>query len=198
MQGGGLWGESSAAFDDADVAFNFVFQRLLQKPEGVEIFYFDLGAEFARAARPHAHIGVATQRAFFHVAITDAGVEQNLPERGQIRVGLFGRAHVRLGDDFAERRAATVVIDVGLGGRLPKTVVPILGGVFFEVQTRYADALFCAVVVDFDPAAGGQRQLVLGVLIALGQVGIAIYHSREPRLFVNSAIQRQRDAYSHF
>ncbi len=107
-----------AALEDVDVTLDFVLQRLLQKAEGIEVFYFDLGAEFAGAARAHADVGVAAQRAFFHVAVADAGVQQDLAQRGQIRVSLFGRAHIRLGHDFAQRRAAAVVIDVGLRGRL--------------------------------------------------------------------------------
>ena len=39
--------------------------------EGVEIFYFGLGAEFLGAAQAHAHVGIAAQRALFHVAIAD-------------------------------------------------------------------------------------------------------------------------------
>ncbi len=93
--------DAAAALDHADVPLNLVFQRLLQKAERIQILYFDLGAEFLRAAQPHAHIGVAAQRSFFHVAVADAGVQQNLPQRTQVGVGLVWRAHIRLGDDFA-------------------------------------------------------------------------------------------------
>src|SRR6202043_4137141 len=103
----------------------------------------------------------------------------DLAQRSQIRVSLFGSAHVRFGGDFAERRAAAVVIDVSLGGRLRKTFVEILGGVVFDVQAGDADALLCAGVLDLDPAASGQRKFVLRNLIALGQVGIEIIFARK-------------------
>ncbi len=77
--------------------------------------------------------GVAAERAFFHVAIADAGVEEDLAERGEVGVGLLGCAHVRLGDDFAERGAAAVVVDVCLLGGLREAFVKIFCGVFFQV-----------------------------------------------------------------
>ncbi len=78
-----------------------------------------------------------------------------MAEGGEIGVGLFWRAHVRLGDDFAEWGAAAVVVDVGLGGGLRKTFVEIFGGVFLEVEARDANAFFGAADFDFEPAAGG-------------------------------------------
>src|SRR5438046_9825148 len=97
------------------IAFNYIFERFLQETEGVEIFDFDFGPEFARATPAHADIGVAAERAFLHIAVADAGVEHDLAERGEIGVGLLGRADVRLGNNFDERSAAAVVVDIGLG-----------------------------------------------------------------------------------
>ena len=37
--------DAAAGFEHADVALDFVFERFLQVAEGIEIFYFDLGAE---------------------------------------------------------------------------------------------------------------------------------------------------------
>jgi len=42
----GFLRDAAAGFEDGDVALDFVFERFLQKAEGVEVFYFDLGAEF--------------------------------------------------------------------------------------------------------------------------------------------------------
>ncbi len=68
----------SAGFEHADLPLNFVFQRVLQVAERIQIFHFRLGAEFFRAAPPHADVGVAAQRAFFHVAVAHFGVEHHL------------------------------------------------------------------------------------------------------------------------
>ena len=114
-------GNAAAGFEHADVALDFVFNGFLKIAERIEIFHFDLGAKFFCAAQADADIGVATERAFFHVAVADAGVEHDLAKRGEVGVGLFGRAHVRLGNNFAEGRAAAIVVDVGFVGGLRKS-----------------------------------------------------------------------------
>ncbi len=106
--------EAAAGFENADVALDFVIERFLQEAEGVEIFDFDLGTEFFRATRAHADVRVAAERAFLHVAVADAGVQHDLAKGGEVSVGFFGRANVGLGDDFDERGAAPVVVNVGL------------------------------------------------------------------------------------
>src|SRR5208282_1822077 len=72
--------DAAARFQDADVALDFIFEGFGKVAEGVEILHLDLGAEFLGAAQAHAHIGVATQRAFFHVAVTHAGVKKDLAD----------------------------------------------------------------------------------------------------------------------
>ena len=149
------------------------------------------------AAKTDADVGVAAERAFFHVAIADAGVEQDLAQRREIGVSLFGRAHVGLGDDFGERRAAPVVVDVGLGGGLRETFVKIFGGVFLDVETRDTDAFFNAGDFDFDVADGGEWELELGNLISLGKVGVEIIFAGEARMFVNGAVEGEGCAGRH-
>ena len=74
-------GTRAAAFDHADLALDFKLNRFLHETERIQIFDFDLGAELLGAARADADVGVAAERAFLHVAITDPGVEQDLAER---------------------------------------------------------------------------------------------------------------------
>ena len=93
--------DPAAGFDHADVPLDFMFKSFLQKPERIQVLDFDLGAKFRSAAQPHAHIRIAAQRTFFHVAVTHPAVEQNLAQRCQIRVRFFRCAHVWLADDFA-------------------------------------------------------------------------------------------------
>ena len=102
-------------------------------------------------------------------------------------MGLGGRAQVGLGDDFGERRAAAVVVDVAAAVGIRETLVQIFGGVFFEVQAGDADSLARAVVIDFEPAGQGQRQLVHGNLVALGQIGIEIVFAGEAGVFLHAA-----------
>jgi hypothetical protein len=186
------------------VALDFVFERFLKKAERVEILDFDFGAEFAGAARANADVGVTTERAFLHVDVADARVKHDLAKRGEIGVGLFGRANVGLGDDFDERRAAAVVINVSLGGGLREAFVKIFRGVFFEVKTGDADALAGACrgrpAGDFDikVAVFSERQFVLRNLVALGEVGIEIVLAGEARALVHGAVERERGAHGHF
>ena len=191
----GLLKNTPAGFEHADVAFYFILEGFLEIAEGVEVFYFDLGTEFFCAEQADADIGVTAERAFFHVAVADAGVEHDLAKRGEIGVGLVWSAHVRLGDDFAEGRAAAVVVDVGLSGGLRKPFVQIFCGVFFEMQASDADAFFRAVVVDFNPAVGGERKFVLRDLIAFGQIGIEIIFAGKARVLMDAAMQCQRGAH---
>ncbi len=98
----------SAGFEDLELAEDFVFQRLLDEAERVHVFDFGLGAKFGLALGANAHVGVAAQRAFFHVAVADAGVEDDLFQVGEVFVGFVGRGDIGLADDFDERHAAAV------------------------------------------------------------------------------------------
>src|SRR5207245_4403650 len=114
-----------------------------------------------------ADVGVTAERAFLHVGVADAGIEEDLAEGGEVGVGLVGRAHVRVGNDFAERSAAAVVVNVGLGGGLREALVKIFRGVFLEMEARDADTFSCArrggQAGDFDleMAVGGEGQFVV-------------------------------------
>src|ERR1039458_7671557 len=67
--------DPATGLDDADVALDLVLQRLLDEAERVDVLDLGFGAEFLLSARPHADVGIAAQRTFFHVAVADAGVE---------------------------------------------------------------------------------------------------------------------------
>ena len=79
-----------------------------------------------------------------------------------------------------------------------EAIVKGFSRVFFEVQPRDADALGLAVMLDFHPAAGGQREFVLRDLVALRKVGIEIVFSSETGMLVHGAVQSQRGPDAHF
>jgi hypothetical protein len=81
---------------------------------------------------------------------------------------------------------------------LREAFVKIFGGVFLDVEARDADALFCAGDFDFDVADGGKRELELGDLVALGEVGIEIIFAGEAGVFVDGAVEGERGAAGHF
>ena len=63
------------------------------------------------AAQAHRHVGVAAERALFHVAVADAQVAHQRAHRPQVLRRLLGRADVGLADHLAQRHAGAVVVD---------------------------------------------------------------------------------------
>jgi len=130
----------SALFQRRDLAGYFILQRGADVAEGVYVLDFGLGAVLRGALEHDAYVGVAAEGTFFHVAVGDAGVEEDFFELGEVLEGLVGGTEVGLGDDLDQRRAAAVEVDVGAGGGVGKAVVEALAGVLFHVQAGDADA----------------------------------------------------------
>ena len=186
--------DAAAGFEHADLALDFVFERALQIAEGVQILDFGLGAEVLGAAPAHADVGVAAQRALFHIAIADFGVLEHLLQRVQIGISFGRRAQVGLGDDFRQRHAAAVVVDIAVAIGIGKAFVHVFGGVFFQMQPGDADSFGARRRARFRASRRGQRQFVHGNLIALGQIGIEIVFARKARMLLDLQIERQRSA----
>src|SRR5207244_7562591 len=64
----------AAVVQGFDLARNFIFERLSYAAEAVHVLDLDLGAEFIRPLRPHAHVHVATHHPLLDIAITYASV----------------------------------------------------------------------------------------------------------------------------
>ena len=131
----------AAGFDHVDLAVDFVLQRLADEAERIHVLDFGLGAELFLAARAHADVGIAAQRTFLHVAVADAGVEDDFLQARQVFVGFVGRSDVGLADDFNQRHAGAVEVDGSLFGGVGKAFVQALAGVFFQMDARDADFL---------------------------------------------------------
>ena len=85
-----LLSDLATGFDDFSLPVNLIFQRLPNEAERINVLHFRLGAEFLLPARTHTDIGIATQRAFFHIAIAHPGVKDDLFQAGQIFVRFLG------------------------------------------------------------------------------------------------------------
>ncbi len=189
-----LLDDAAAGLDDLDLALDLVLEGGADEAEGVDVFDLDLGAELLLAAGTDGDVGVAAERAFFHVAVGDAGVEEDLLEAGEVLVGLVGGADVGLGDDLDQRRAAAVEVDVGARGGVGEAVVEALAGVLFHVQAGDADALvlpFGASGTSIQPCSArglsNWRDLV-----ALGQIGIEVVFAGEDGAFADLAVEGER------
>ena len=148
----------------------FVFDRFDDKCKGVEVLHFGTGAELALAQLADRKVDVAPQRALVHPAVGYAGVEDNGTELLQVRLGFLGGADVRLRNDLDQRNAATVAVYHGA----VYVVVHQLSGVLLNVDPGDADALGACRRLNIQPAVLAKRQVVLGDLICLGQVGIEV------------------------
>src|SRR5208282_5670679 len=169
-----LLGHLASALEQVNLPLDFVLQGVLEVAEGIQVLHLSFGAEVVFAAAAHAHVGVAAQRALLHVAVAHLGIEQHLLQGVEIGVSFLGRTQIGLGNDFDERNAAAVEVNVGVAGGVGKALVHALGRVVFQVQPGDADALGALGVLDFQPAGGGQRQLVHRDLIAFRKVGVEV------------------------
>ena len=75
----GFLDDPAAGLDDLGLALNLVLNRLFYCAKRIEILDFRSGAELRIPVRTYGHIGVATQTAFFHIAITDLNILENSP-----------------------------------------------------------------------------------------------------------------------
>ena len=148
-----------AFFDQFDLPLDFVVERLLEEAEGVEILHLGLDAEPVGGDRPNADVRVAAQRTFFHVATGDFQVLKDSFQLRQVVIGFLGGAQVRFADDFNQRHAAPVQVDIAFPVRIGEAFVQRLAGVFFHVEPRDADALTLRRAVrpgfDFHPSVLG-------------------------------------------
>jgi len=104
--------------------------------------------------RPHAqangHVGIAAQRAFFHLDVGDAQLDEGALERFEIADRLFRRADIRLADAFHQRYAGAVEVDQRIrrpgDPAVTRARVGGLAGIFFKMDAREAARLLRAVL----------------------------------------------------
>ena len=133
---------------------------------------------------------LASQRSEPSSMLTSETPSWRSVERKQLQpvAGLFGGAHVGLGDDLGERRAAAVEVDDARVGAVDAPAgadVDQLGGVLLEVHAMNAHL--------GERAAAAQGLVVLGDLVALGQVGIEVVLAVEDRAGRELGAEREAD-----
>src|SRR5262249_53754350 len=137
----------------ADLARDLVLDGMVDELEAVDVLELDLGPELGVAGAAHGNVGVASERAFLHVAVGDPEPANELAKRAHGLRRLVGARDVRLGHDLDEGHARAVEIDerAGVG-------VDVLARVLLEMDAREADAPFARKL---DVPALAQRLVVL-------------------------------------
>ena len=171
---------AAAAVQHAVLALRLVGDGLLDVAERVQVLDLGARAKAVRAQRTQGDVGVAAQAAFLHVAVAHVEIFQDGLELLQVGPGLFGRAQVGGADDFHQRHAGAVQVDVAFAGVGKVFAMNGLAGVFFEVDTVEAYLPVRAVNLDVQAAALDERLLKLRNLIPLRQVGVEIILARKP------------------
>ena len=167
---------------------DFVFQRVLQVAERIQILHFGFGAEFLRAAPAHADVGIAAQRAFFHVAVARLRCTASLASAHSDTRRLRWASACPARKQFPPAACRR--------GCNPRSFFPSESGNpscrFFAASSSRCRRVMpmrliwpsCSIS---KPPFGRQRQFVHGNLIALWQVGIKIIFAREARTFLHLA-----------
>ena len=184
----GLLDDLPPGIQNAALPPDLIFQGPLHVAERVHILQFGPGAEFLCPHRPERNVGIAAQRAFLHVAVADFQIKEDVADNLEVCRRLFRRAQVRFADDLQERHAGAVKVHIADRRLL---VMNKLARILFHVDSGQADASGGAVQVNLHPAVFGQRQLILGNLIALGKIRIKIILAGKPAVRGNLAIGGQ-------
>src|SRR5690606_9395334 len=143
--------------------------------EGVHVFDLHLFAKGAGASQPYRHVGVTSQRAFFHVAVANLQIAHQLLDLDQEVVSLFRGTHIRLGHNFNKRYPCPVEIHQGI--YFPSQVNG-LSGILFHMDSRKGYAfLLSAGQHNWHTSAYTDRALVLGQLITFWKVRVEIIFS---------------------
>ena len=154
------------------MSLNLKFNRAFDKAEGIEILDFGTGAELGIAFASHRDIGIAAKRAFLHVAIANTEIHHHLVQLFHVGHRLLGRAQIRLGDDFQQRRPGPIEVDTR---QTLEILMQRLASVFFQMSASDADHLADALIqINGQLTLLHDGQFVLADLIALGQIGIKI------------------------
>src|SRR5690606_6617335 len=101
----------AAVFDELNLAPRLVLDGALEKPERVEVLDFAPRAEFGLPFWTYRNVGVATERAFLHIAVANTQPHHQRMQGASVGNGLGCRAHLGLGHNLKQGRACTVQVD---------------------------------------------------------------------------------------
>ena len=192
-----LLDDLAAALVDPDLALDLRRDPVGDELEGVHVLQLGLRAVALLPGLAHGDVGVAAERALLHLGVGDAELDDRLAQELEEAARLLARADVRLGDDLHERRAAAVEVDErGLGSvDAPGRAADVdgLGGVLLEVRADDPDLTVAVRPRHDEPAARGERDVVLGDLVPLRQVGVEVVLPVEERTLGDLAAEGEAE-----
>ncbi len=185
----GFLHDLAAVLDQLDLTLHLEVDGTLDEAEGVDVLDLRAGAEGFLALGAHRDVDVATQGTFGHVAVGDAQVGDDGVDRLHVGHRFLGGTHVRLGDDFQQRRAGTVEVDTG---HALEVFMQRLAGIFLEVGMVDADRLARAIFQkDLEHARTDDGLIHLAGLVALGQIRVEVVFPLEHGAALNLRIHCQ-------
>ena len=185
----GLLNDLSTGVEDPGLPFGFGHNGTLYRRKGVEVLDFRLHAILIATVRSQRHIGVDSEAALFHVAVTDIQVFERALEFLKESPGLRRRAQIRLGHDLDERCTGSVEVHRRSVGN---TIMNRLPRVLLEVNATNSDRPCLAVRSHRNNPLGGQRFGELRDLIPLREIGIEVALPCEDAHLVHLASQTER------
>ena len=188
--------DPAAALDHVDLALRLIFDGLHDEADAVHVLRLGARAEFV-ARLAHGDVHVRAHGAFLHIAVARADIAQDRTQLAQIGPRFCRRAHVRAADDFHQRHARAIKVDIGACRVL---VVHQLAGILLDMDALDADRLdrglgILVVQADLDLPLAHQRVEELADLIALRQIGVEIVLAVEARPFVDHRADRHAGAH---
>ena len=194
--GAGFLHDVPAVVENLRLADDLDLDGLLDVGKRVHVLELDARSQRSVVVLAQAHVGVAAEVAFFHVAVAHAQVFHDLLESLQIQDRFGNGTHVGTCHHFAQRRAAAV----GVEQRIRTAVVDQLAGVLFHVDADDLDVAVHPFAHQVHVAAHADGTVVdghaagLGDLVTLGEVRVEVVLAREQGVGVNPATQREPEA----
>ena len=188
--------DAAARFDDLDLSLDLAFDRSLDRSKRVHVLDLGLGAELARAGGPDRDVGIAAQRAFFHLHVADAKRQQRAPQRLEVGDRFLRAMELGLGDALHERHAGAIEVDqrvrAARDAPVARTGVRRFAGILLEVDAREPALVRRAVLEPvLHDAAKRERHVVLRNLIIFRHVRIEVIFAVELRERRNLRTERK-------
>ena len=164
-----------------DLALDFILTGPLNRREGIHVLDLHLCAKWCIRPPPHGDVHIAAQRAFLHVAVAHPQVAHDAANLRGILSRLTAGAQIRLAHDLGQGHASAVVIHQRMGGAGQAITAGMhqLASILLHMEPFDADGFEIGFLALFgylhlNPAFFGDRFIVLGNLVVLGEIGIEI------------------------